>query len=203
MSQPELEPQLQEAYARIEPKVEKGTVTKAEADYLHSLESRAHGHTEKGGLTAIAQSVVAKRECRLSLSSGSTNGRSRTNNKSLIPQEQSHRDKETNLYKPEAAIKPNTEHSNATQADADVLHSREMRAHGHADRSGLTATTHSLVSTKHQQELSDQSNHSRVSHEEYERHKEHGKDINSKMEELAVEPKGHKRENSQVAVQAN
>ncbi|KAF2187035.1 hypothetical protein K469DRAFT_570863, partial [Zopfia rhizophila CBS 207.26] len=59
---PELEAELQHEYAKIEPKVEQGTVTKAEADRLHSLEARAHGHTEKGGLTAHAQSVVAKRE---------------------------------------------------------------------------------------------------------------------------------------------
>ncbi|CAI6331563.1 unnamed protein product [Periconia digitata] len=58
---PELEGELQAEYAKIEPKVEQGTVTKAEADHLHSLEARAHGHTEKGGLTAAAQSVSARR----------------------------------------------------------------------------------------------------------------------------------------------
>lgn len=65
---PELEDELQAEIARIEPKVERGTVTKVEADHLHSLEARAHGHTEKGGTTAKAQSVVAKRERALSLS---------------------------------------------------------------------------------------------------------------------------------------
>ncbi|KAK7183497.1 hypothetical protein DPSP01_008497 [Paraphaeosphaeria sporulosa] len=66
--QPELEPELQKELARIKPKIEEGTVTKAEADNLHSLEARAHGHTEKGGLTAKAQSIAAKRERALSLS---------------------------------------------------------------------------------------------------------------------------------------
>ncbi|KAF2132598.1 hypothetical protein P153DRAFT_420568 [Dothidotthia symphoricarpi CBS 119687] len=183
--QPELEPQLREAYARIEPKIEQGTVTKAEADHLHSLEARAHGHTEKGGLTAIAQSVVAKRERQLSLSSGSTNGRSRASSKSLTPQEQSRHDKETSLHKTEAAVKPKIEHGTVTQADTDVLRSQ------------------SLASTKRQQTLSDQSNASRVSQEEYERRKEHGKDFNSKMAELVMEPKAHKRENSQVAIETN
>lgn len=35
---------------------------------MHSLEARAYGHTERGGLTATAQSVVAKRERKASLS---------------------------------------------------------------------------------------------------------------------------------------
>ncbi|KAF2786585.1 hypothetical protein K505DRAFT_200847, partial [Melanomma pulvis-pyrius CBS 109.77] len=68
---PELEEELQEEYAKIEPKVEQGTVTKEEANHLHSLEARAHGHTEKGGLTAIAQSVAAKRERQTSVSDAS------------------------------------------------------------------------------------------------------------------------------------
>ncbi|KAF2437423.1 hypothetical protein P171DRAFT_182524 [Karstenula rhodostoma CBS 690.94] len=66
--QPGLEPVLQKELARIEPKVVDGTVTKAEADHLHSLEARAHGHTEKGGLTAKAQSIAAKRERAISFS---------------------------------------------------------------------------------------------------------------------------------------
>ncbi|KAF2705108.1 hypothetical protein K504DRAFT_506578 [Pleomassaria siparia CBS 279.74] len=68
---PELEAKLQEEFAKIEPKVEQGTVTREEADHLHSLEARTHGHTEKGGLTSIAQSVVAKRERKVSFSEGS------------------------------------------------------------------------------------------------------------------------------------
>lgn len=64
---PELKAELQEAIAKIEPKIEQETVTKAEADLLHSLEAKAHGHTAKGGVTARAQSVVAKRERAFSL----------------------------------------------------------------------------------------------------------------------------------------
>jgi hypothetical protein len=60
---PELEAELQEEIAKIVPKVEQGTVTKEDADHLHSLEARAHDHTEKGGITSVAQSVAAKREC--------------------------------------------------------------------------------------------------------------------------------------------
>ena len=59
---PGLKAEFQEAIAKIEPKIEQETVTKAEADHLHSLEAKALGHTAKGGITARAQSVVAKRE---------------------------------------------------------------------------------------------------------------------------------------------
>ncbi|PSN62942.1 hypothetical protein BS50DRAFT_558660 [Corynespora cassiicola Philippines] len=67
---PELEKELQKEFAKLEPKVEHGTVTKAEANHLHSLEARAHGHAEKGGLTAHAQSIAAKRERKFTPSSG-------------------------------------------------------------------------------------------------------------------------------------
>lgn len=200
---PELEPQLQKAYARIEPKIEQGTVTKAEADHLHSLEARAHGHTEKGGLTAIAQSVATKRERQLSLSSDSNNGRSRTNSRSMTPQEQSQHDKEVNLHKAEAIIQPKVEQGTVTQEDANFLHSREMRAHGHTEKDGLAATAQSLASTKRQTTLSDQSNTSCASLEEYTNGKECDKEVNGKMAGMAINAKGHKRENSQVAVQAN
>jgi hypothetical protein len=113
---PELEAQLQEEIAKIEPKVVEGTVTIEEANHLHSLEARAHGHTEKGGITSIAQSVAAKRERQLSLSSGSssTGSRSRANSKTS-PQEQSHRDKEANLR--QASLSDQT---NIAQQDHDV-----------------------------------------------------------------------------------
>lgn len=53
-SHPELEEELQQEIAKIEPKVESGTVTKEEANHLRSLEARAYEHTEKGGVTAYA-----------------------------------------------------------------------------------------------------------------------------------------------------
>lgn len=72
VAHPEVEAELQQEIIKVERKIEQGTITKAEADHLHSLESRAYGHTEKGGITAIAQSVVAKRERQLSLGTGSS-----------------------------------------------------------------------------------------------------------------------------------
>jgi hypothetical protein len=62
---PELEAELQQEYSQILPKVRRGTVSKAEADHLHSLEARTHGYTERGGLAATAQSVAAKYERQL------------------------------------------------------------------------------------------------------------------------------------------
>jgi hypothetical protein len=128
---PELEAELQEEFVRIVPKVEQGTVTKEEADHLHSLESRAHGHTEKGGLTAAAQSVAAKRERALSLSD-------HTNAK---PAEQSAADKETNLKMAELTVGPKVEHEpeNITKDDAALVQSREHRAHGHVQKDSIAA----------------------------------------------------------------
>lgn len=83
---PELEAELQHEIANIEPKVADGTVTTEEANHLHSLEARAHGHTERGSITSIAQSVAAKRERQISLSSGGS-GRSRASSKALTPEE--------------------------------------------------------------------------------------------------------------------
>lgn len=167
---PELEAELQQEYAKIEPKVEQGTVTKAEADHLHSLEARAHGHTEKGGLTAIAQSVVAKRERQSSLSNGSnnlgasnnqdgtedqgdfnnqgtSNGQGTSNNQVLTPEEQSHKDREDNFRKVQFAVNEKMEHEPraVTKEDAALLESRERRAHGVMEKGSLTTETQSLA----------------------------------------------------------
>jgi hypothetical protein len=115
---PELEAELQEEIARIEPKVVEGTVTVEEANRLHSLEARAHGHTEKGGTTSIAQSVAAKRERQLSLRGGSspTSSRSRANSKTHWPQEQLHRNNDADLNI-DTAIKPKSDQDIVTKAD--------------------------------------------------------------------------------------
>ncbi|KAH7379310.1 hypothetical protein DE146DRAFT_774173 [Phaeosphaeria sp. MPI-PUGE-AT-0046c] len=91
---PELEDELREEIARIEPKVAEGSVTIEEANQLHSLEARAHGHTERGGITSLAQSVAAKCEHQMSLSSGSNpnSNRSRANSKTFSSCERSHYD---------------------------------------------------------------------------------------------------------------
>ena len=212
---PELETELQEEVARIEPKISQGTVTKAEANHLHSLEARAHGHTEKGGVTAIAQSVVAKRERKMSLSSGSSlshdSVRSRADGKAstMTPHEQSHHDLEVNLHQAEVSIRPKIEQETVTQADAKRLQSLEARAHGNVEKGGIAASAQSLISKRRNGFLSDRSNVSpRTLEAEYERRKEqsqHDKDLNLKSKEPAIASKtdeenmskGHSRENSQ------
>ncbi|USP77194.1 uncharacterized protein yc1106_04468 [Curvularia clavata] len=137
----------------VVPKIEDGTVTKVEADYLHSLESRAHGSTIKGGVAATAQSTAVRR------GSNASHQRSRAGSKrSLSPQEQSHHDKEENLRQAEIAIQSKVEDGTVTAAEAHKLQSREMRAHGHVEKGGLSATAQSIVSKRNQEACTDVSN---------------------------------------------
>jgi hypothetical protein len=149
---PELEAELQEEIAKIEPKVAEGTVTIEEANHLHSLEARAHGHTEKGGITSIAQSVAAKRERQLSLSSGSSpiSNRSRTNSKAFTAQEQSHRDKEANLHAVQDAPRREAEQGTTEKAGQEN-ESPKHRVNGHVDKDG---TASQAPTTAHKREMS-------------------------------------------------
>jgi hypothetical protein len=184
---PELELELQEEIAKIEPKVAEGTVTIEEANHLHSLEARAHGHTEKGGLTSIAQSVAAKRERQLSLSSGSTpTPRSRANSSySSPPPEYSHRDRASSLREVQAAVEPKVDQAGG----ASLWHTREAQT----EKSGLTPLAPSFVSQKHEVSLTDQTNTSpQASVDEYMHRKEMSGDVGAKLSQMSL----HKRENS-------
>lgn len=135
---PELEPELQQEYSKIEPKVKEGTVTKAEAAHLLSLETRAHGHTDKGSLTSVAQSVAARRARKQSVSgSGSQEPRA----------VQSHNAREENLHKVEMAmlpkIKADPEH--VTKEEASLLLRRERQAHGIVEKGSVAAQAQSLA----------------------------------------------------------
>ena len=143
---PELEAELQQEYAKVEEHLKEGTVTKAEADHLHSLEARCHGHTEKGGLTSLAQSVAAKRE-RQHSDASNKQGHSRTPSLTLTPAEQSRKDKETALHKTQDAIrvKLETDPEHITKEDAALLERRERRAHGAIPLGSLTAEVQSLA----------------------------------------------------------
>lgn len=146
---PEVEAELQEEIAKIEPKITQGTVTKAEADHLHSLEARAHGHTEKGGITAAAQSIVARRERQLSLSSASgsvtslTSGRSRANSRSF-----------TLPHHP-----PKMDQDTVTSIEPDIPQSREARAEKGGPLNDVFNTSSvetGLEHTKEEKALNDQ-----------------------------------------------
>lgn len=143
---PELEPELQEEMAKLAPKVEQGTVTKAEADHLHSLEARAHGHTEKGGLTAAAQSIAAKRDRKSSVGSGS-NDHGTPGTRGPDPKEQSRHDRTENLHKVEGTLRPKIENEpdHITKEDAALLASRERRAHNVIHKDSLAAQAQSLA----------------------------------------------------------
>lgn len=182
---PELEAQLREEIAKIEPKVAEGTVTIEEANHLHSLEARAHGHTEKGGITSIAQSVAAKRGRQLSLSSGSgsSSNRSRANSKTFTPQDQSHLDKESNLKKAEDATKPKIEQGTASEEDAKPIDSRGTRAHGHAEKGGLAASAQSVAAKKRQDSLSNQTNLTPEARKDLAKHE---REISQKPADLSV-----------------
>jgi hypothetical protein len=180
---PELEAELQEEIAKIKPKIDEGTVTIDEANHLHSLEARAHGHTEKSGFTSTAQSVAAKRERQLSFSSDSnlTSNRSCANSKTITPHGQSHHNKETNLCQVEAAIEHKIEQGTITEANANLLHSRETRVNGRTDKNGMATSAQSLAAHKRQASLSDQTNISPKSQDDH--------DVNAKLAGMTLEPK--------------
>ncbi|KAJ8118217.1 hypothetical protein OPT61_g763 [Boeremia exigua] len=84
---PELAAELQQEHATIVPKLERGIVTKAEADHSHSLEVQANAHIEKGDINALAQSTAARCERKPSTDSASSNSRPHSGYRTSTPQE--------------------------------------------------------------------------------------------------------------------
>ncbi|EUC47604.1 hypothetical protein COCMIDRAFT_89572 [Bipolaris oryzae ATCC 44560] len=196
---PEVEGELQEEIAKIEPKIVQGTVTKAEADRLHSLESRAHGHTEKGGITAAAQSVVAKRERQLSSSGGpktlqpSDSEQSQSDKGSFTSSElQSQHDKEGNLLQAADAVKDKIEEGTLTKEEAGRLQSLESRAHGDTVKGCVAATAQSTAAGRESNAADECPCYDRddskntLSLQEQPRH---DKEENLRQAELAIRPK--------------
>lgn len=175
---PELEAELQQEYAKIVPKVERGIVTKAEADHLHSLEARAHGHTERGGLTAIAQSVAARRERQASISSSSSTMRSRANSRSFTPHKQSHHDLDVTTLKTESE-RSRIKADSAAYHEADPVRSRDQRS---PEKGGASAAAQSSATTRRYQSLSDSTNTARASVEDLRKQSS----INAKLAGLSV-----------------
>lgn len=176
---PELEAELKEEIAKIEPKVAQGTVTVDEANHLHSLEARAHGHTEKGGITSLAQSVAAKRERQLSLSSGSTlpsTSRSRSNSTAYTSQQQSHDGREINQPKAEYATKPKTEQGTGGHPQPSI--SEDRRKQALSNSSNVAPYTATKEEFKQRQEQS-----------------QHEKVVNLKIAEMTMGPKGKNEPN--------
>ncbi|EUC36011.1 hypothetical protein COCCADRAFT_89389 [Bipolaris zeicola 26-R-13] len=204
---PEVEGELQEEIAKIEPKIVQGTVTKAEADRLHSLESRAYGHTEKGGITAAAQSVVARRERQLSLSGGpkalqpSESEQPQPNKGSFTsPEQQSQHDKEENILQAADAVKDKIEEGTVTKEEAGHLQSLESRTHGDTIKGGIAATAQSTAARRESNasdaypcadelairpKIQDNSKNTLSPQEQ----SHHDKEENLRQAELAIQPK--------------
>lgn len=199
---PELEAELQEETAKIELKVAQGTVTKSEADHLHSLEARAHGRTEKGGITAMAQSIVAKRERQLSLSGGtSRGGRSRTNSRSstLTSNKQSSDDQDASSSDNEVIVGSDVI-PGISAGDKVDAQAGKPGAQAHAEKAIFVSTPRPLAHRKRNESLSDRSNVSpRASEADYERRKEQSQNASGAKGSLAAEAMAntHMRENSQ------
>lgn len=189
---PELEAELQQEYAKIVPKVERGVVTKAEADRLHSLEARTHGHTERGGLTAIAQSVAARCERRASISSSSGDVRSHANSRTFTPHKQLHHDTGMIASRVETET-VNIQNEDVTKCDVDHLRSSGQ----HSPQDGRTsAVVPSTFSARRYQSFSDSTNTTHALIEDPRKHSA----MNSKLAGLSVhdEEDGHDKHSSMI-----
>lgn len=186
---PELEAELQQEYAKIVPKVECGVVTKAEADHLRSLEACAHGHRERGGLTAIAQSVAARRERRSSFSSGGNNAGSCANSRTLTP----HKHTLYDIAADVSRVESDNWTAQSIPAATNALRSRDQRS---PKKSGVTPTS---ASRQRVQSLSESTNTThggdRIYNLAFPKLQPNGStDLGSRGSENM--PEAHKRENS-------
>lgn len=140
---PELEAELQAKRAEVGMKIVEGTVTKSDADGLHSLEARAHGHTEKGGVTALAQSAVAKRERKMSLGGESSTQSTVTFSKILTYKTHRRVEKHAELLKADKTVRK-TVREPATTGEADQVRPRDTRTCSHAAKDGPAARAQSM-----------------------------------------------------------
>lgn len=124
------------------------TVTSEDARYVKSRESRAQGGGQppKGSIGAQAESVASANEAgtRSKYDPTVTN----TVAGGIDNKTQSQLDREANYV--EAADKVGTKMANdpghVTQEDAHLLHSREVRAYGGAEKGGVAAQAQSVAS---------------------------------------------------------
>jgi hypothetical protein len=108
------------------------SITADDANYLKSREARATGQAQppKDSVSAEAQRLAAANERGTTPKTGQTG--------SLNSSEQSHLTKERNL---EQAVNEvgSKDPSQITHDDANLLHSREQRAHGHTEKGGVAS----------------------------------------------------------------
>ena len=113
------------------------SVTADDANYLKSREARATGQAQppKDSVSADAQRLAAANE---------QGAAPKAKTGPLSPAEQSHLTKERNLEQTvnEVASK---DPSQITQDDANLLHSREQRAHGHTEKGGVASQAKTIA----------------------------------------------------------
>ena len=113
------------------------SITAADANYLKSREARATGQAQppKDSVSADAQRLAAANE-----RGGAPNNQTGP----LSPAEQSQLTKERNFEQTvnEVASK---DPSQITQDDANLLHSREQRAHGHTEKGGVASQAKAIA----------------------------------------------------------
>lgn len=136
---------FEDAAAKVGSKLDTdpSSVTKEDAQLLHSRESRAMGGQQPrpGDLASTAQSVAAANE------RGDT-GQTQSPFSNLTPAEQSQHDREANYV--EAADKVGNkmakDPASVTKEDGDLLHSRETKAFGATEKGGMASKAQSLAS---------------------------------------------------------
>jgi hypothetical protein len=111
------------------------SITSDDANYLKSREARATGQAQppKDSVSADAQRLASANERGTTLKTGP-----------LDPADQSHLTKERNL---EQAVNEigSKDPSQITQDDANLLHSREQRAHGHTEKGGVASQAKTIA----------------------------------------------------------
>ncbi|KAF2228939.1 hypothetical protein EV356DRAFT_571523 [Viridothelium virens] len=114
-------------------------VTSSDAQYLQSREARVVGgdNVPSDSLASDAQRVASANE-----QGGTSIGRG-----GLDPAAQSHMQKEQNFRDVVNTVgtKMANDPEQVTKDDANLLHSREQRAHGHTDKGGITAQAQQLA----------------------------------------------------------
>ncbi|KAI9694534.1 MAG: hypothetical protein M1822_000150 [Bathelium mastoideum] len=118
------------------------TVTSADAQYLHSREARAVGgnNVPPDSFASTAQRLAAANEQGVT---SSVEGAGQA----MDPATQSHLHKEQNFRDVANTVsaKMANEPEHVTREDANLLHSREQRAHGHTDKGGIAAQAQHLA----------------------------------------------------------
>ncbi|KAI9710994.1 MAG: hypothetical protein M1820_002432 [Bogoriella megaspora] len=113
-----------------------GAVSSEDASYLQSREARlTGGDVPPDSIASDAERLAAANE------------QGRTSGRPLDPAEQSQLDKEANFQDAATTVgaKILNDPGSVTKEDANLLHSREQRAHGTTEKGGITSQAHHLV----------------------------------------------------------